>query len=100
MSLLILGVRPEFGKHQDQRGIQKSPLFEIRKQHAQHVIEVRHEFAMAFKVVVMAVPKAPCDFHHRHARFQEPAGQQGLFAELGPPVFTRTAAGSRSRSNS
>ena len=92
---LISGVRPNSASVIDQRVFQQPALVEVVEQGRHHMVELGDHFLVGLEVLAVAVPPGARHADERHARLDQPAGDQGLLAELGRAVTGRGPSAAR-----
>ena len=72
----------ELGQRDDQRVFEQAALLQVVEQRRHDVIQLGDQLLMRLEVLAVAVPPGPADADERHARLDQPAGDQRLLAEL------------------
>ncbi len=81
-----LGGAAELGER-DHQGILEQPAFgEVVEQGGHDVVQLGDQLLVGLEVLPVAVPPGAGHAHERDTRLDQPAGGQGLLAELGGPI--------------
>ena len=75
----------ELGERDHQRAFEQSACLEVVEQRRHDVVQLGDHLLMGLEVLPVAVPPGPRHADERDARLDQPAGDQGLLAELRRP---------------
>ena len=84
---LISGVRPNSASVMTSVLSSSPRCFEVVEQGRHDVVELGDHLLVGLEVLAVAVPPGAGDADERDAGLDQPAGDQGLLAELGRPVL-------------